>query len=513
MNLSELMKKKTIVGTIGAATIAVAGAGLWSVILTPTSSVAQSRPAASAVEAAPVSASPNARVALPDFADLVEKVSPSVVKIRTTAKVGERSAQPGMDGDMQEFFRRFFGVPVPNMPSPQNPSPQQDDEESRTRGVGSGFIYTQDGYIMTNAHVVEDADEIFVTLTDKREVKAKLIGADKRTDVAIVKIDLKNLPAVQIANVDKVRVGEWVIAIGSPFGLESTVTAGIVSAKARETGDFVPFIQTDVAINPGNSGGPLLNMKGEVIGINSQIYSRSGGYMGISFAIPMDEASRVAEQLRSTGRVIRGRIGVGITDISSDVAESMNLPKPTGAQVTMVEPGSPSEKAGLEAGDLILRVDGRTVEKAEDLRRMIGNTKPGSTVKLTLLRRGSEKQVTVSVAELEPDQKDQAAKSTTPQDDGSTTAKSLGLNVRDLTEAQKRELKVRGGVLVKDVSGPAARAGLRSGDVILQLGNQTTNTVKEFESASKQMDKSKPVSVLFRRGEWAQYATIRPSAQ
>ncbi|MGE0498853.1 MAG: trypsin-like peptidase domain-containing protein, partial [Ramlibacter sp.] len=271
--------------------------------------------------------------ALPDFTDLVDQVGPSVVNIRTLEKAHGSTGLPGnnMDEEMQEFFRRFFGQPLPGVPRSAPRPSQPQDEEPQPRGVGSGFILTPDGYVMTNAHVVDGADEVLVTLTDKREFKAKLIGADKRTDVAVVKIDATGLPAVKVGDVSRLRVGEWVMAIGSPFGLENTVTAGIVSAKQRDTGDYLPFIQTDVAINPGNSGGPLINMRGEVVGINSQIYSRSGGFMGSSFAIPMDEAIRVSDQLRATGRVSRGRIGVQIDQVTKDVAESIGLGKPVGA--------------------------------------------------------------------------------------------------------------------------------------------------------------------------------------
>ncbi len=267
---------------------------------------------------------------LPDFTDLVEQVGPSVVNIRTLERVRARSAQGPSDEDMQEFFRRFFGQPMPGVPR-QTPRPNRPQpEEEQPRGLGSGFILSADGYVMTNAHVVDGADEVIVTLTDKREFKAKIIGSDKRTDVAVVKIEATGLPAVKVGDVSRLKVGEWVMAIGSPFGLENTVTAGIVSAKQRDTGDFLPFIQTDVAINPGNSGGPLINMRGEVVGINSQIYSRSGGFMGISFAIPMDEATRVADSLRAFGRVSRGRIGVQIDQVSKEVAESIGLGQANG---------------------------------------------------------------------------------------------------------------------------------------------------------------------------------------
>ena len=339
---------------------------------------------------------------LPDFTDLVDQVGPSVVNIRTLERVASRQAPGAMDEEMLEFFRRF-GMPIPNAPR-QAPRPQQQQPEAeQPRGVGSGFILTSDGLIMTNAHVVDGADEVLVTLTDKREFKAKLIGADKRTDVAVVKIEASGLPAVKLGDVGRLRVGEWVMAIGSPFGLENTVTAGIVSAKQRDTGEYLPFIQTDVAINPGNSGGPLINMRGEVVGINSQIYSRSGGFMGISFAIPIDEATRVSEQLRVAGRVSRGRIGVQIDQVTKDVAESIGLGKPQGALVRSVEPGSPAEKAGIEAGDIITRFDGKPIERVADLPRLVGNTKPGSKSAVTVFRRGATRDLSVVIAEVEPE--------------------------------------------------------------------------------------------------------------
>jgi serine protease Do len=362
---------------------------------------------------------------------------------------------------------------------------------------------------MTNAHVVDGADEVVVRLTDKREFKAKIIGADKRTDVALVKIDAASLPFVRLGDVNKLKVGEWVLAIGSPFDLDNTVTAGIVSAKQRDTGDYLPLIQTDVAVNPGNSGGPLINMRGEVIGINSQIYSRSGGYMGISFAIPIDEAKNVADQLKAGGRVIRGRIGVQITPVTKDVAESIGLGKPIGALVRSVEAGGPAEKAGVEAGDIITKVDGRAVDRSQDVQRMIGNTKPGSRVTLQLYRRGSYRDAVVTVGEFEPEAPRAQA---TPPDVPATPVKSLGLAVADLSEAQKRELKVRGGVRVESAEGPAARAGLREGDVILSLNNTEVVDLKQFQAAVQKADKRKPLSVLVRRGEWVNYLVIRPAS-
>ena len=461
--------------------------------------------------AAPVGAA-TPRGELPDFTELVEKVGPSVVNIRTMERAG-RNAMPGgggsgMDPNMEEFFRRF-GIPLPGgRGGPRGGG--GGDEEPQQRGVGSGFILTADGLVMTNAHVVDGADELMVTLTDKREFKAKVIGLDKRTDVAVVKIEATGLPAVKLGDVSRLKVGEWVMAIGSPFGLENSVTAGIVSAKARDTGDYLPFIQTDVAINPGNSGGPLINMRGEVVGINSQIYSRSGGFMGISFAIPIDEASRVAEQLRTTGRVIRGRIGVTIAPVTKDVAESIGLGKPAGALVRGAESGGPADKAGIEAGDIITKVDGRAIDKSGDLPRIVGATRPGSKTVLQVFRRGAYRDVTVTVAEFEPDAPTRVAQSDAPvASAGSKSA--LGLTVTDLSEVAKRDLKLKGGVRVDAVEGAAARAGLREGDVILDLDNTEIADVRQFMAVSAKVEKARAVSVMVRRGEWVNYLVIRPA--
>ena len=453
---------------------------------------------------------------LPDFTELVEKVGPSVVGIRTTerARSASRNGSPELDDDMQEFFRRF-GIPVPKSrptpsPSPRTPqSPAPDGAEPQTRGVASGFILSPDGYVMTNAHVVDGADEVIVTLTDAREFKAKIVGSDLRSDVALVKIDATNLPAVRIGDVSKLKVGEWVMAIGSPFGLENTVTAGIVSAKSRDTGDLVKLIQTDVAINPGNSGGPLINLRGEVVGINSQIYSRSGGFMGISFAIPIDEAIRVSDSLRTTGRVIRGRIGVAIGPVTKEVAESIGLGKPVGAIVSSVESGGPADKAGVEAGDIITKVDGRPVEKFGDLPRMVGMTKPGTKTSLQLFRRGAYRDVSVAVVEFDsPEKAASASNKDLPKAPAATGA--LGLSVVELTDVQRKELKIKGGVRVDAVDGAAARAGVREGDVLLSVDNTEVSSVKQFEAAVQKVDKSKATTVLVRRGDVVNFLIIRP---
>ncbi|MEO8925078.1 MAG: Do family serine endopeptidase [Caldimonas sp.] len=450
---------------------------------------------------------------LPDFTELVEKVGPAVVNIRTTERSRASRMAPGgdIDEDMLEFFRRF-GIPMPNRPNPRSPQqPGDGDGEPQPRGVGSGFILNADGYVMTNAHVVEGADEVIVTLTDKREYKAKVVGADKKSDVALVHIEASGLPTVRIGDVGKLKVGEWVMAIGSPFGLENSVTAGIVSAKSRDTGDLLPLIQTDVPINPGNSGGPLINMRGEVVGINSQIYSRSGGYMGISFAIPIDEAIRVADQLRAGGRVIRGRIGVVIDRVTPEVAESIGLGKATGALVRTVEAGGPSDKAGVEAGDIITKVDAKAVESSVELPRIVGSIKPGNKATLHVFRRGSYRDLPVVVAELDPER---AATRRAPDRENAKPAApvgTLGLAVSDLTDAQKRELKVKNGVRVETAEGAAARAGVREGDVIVTIDNIEVVSARQFDAALAKLDKSKPVTLLVRRGDAANFLILRPA--
>ena len=449
-----------------------------------------------------------AKAELPDFTELVEKVGPSVVSVRTLERGRNVAGAPNIDPNMEEFLKRF-GIPIPGgRGAPRGGGGSNSDEEPQQRGVGSGFILSADGLIMTNAHVVEGADEVIVTLTDKREFKARLIGADKRTDVALVRIEATGLPIVRMGDVARLKVGEWVMAIGSPFGLVNSVTAGIVSAKGRETGEYLPFIQTDVAINPGNSGGPLINMRGEVVGINSQIYSRSGGYMGIAFAIPIDEAMRVADQLRATGRVIRGRIGVAIAPVSKEVAEAIGLGKPIGALVRSVESGGPADKAGVEAGDIITRVDGKLIESSVDLPRIVGGLKPGMKIGLQVFRRGNSRELTAVVSEFEPEQP-VVAKATEPG--ASAAAKSmLGISVSDLTDAQRRELKIRAGVRVDAVDGAAARAGLRVGDVILAMDNSDVSDARQFAAAAAKAEKLKSVSLMVRRSDWVNYVVIRP---
>jgi serine protease Do len=459
-------------------------------------------PAAQA--AAPVAVTPV--TGLPDFADLVDKVGPAVVNIRTTERV--RLDQGGPDDEMQEFLRRFFGGQM--APRGRRGGPVEQPQEERVqRGVGSGFIISDDGYVLTNAHVVEGADEVVVTLTDRREFKAKVLGSDARSDVAVLKVDARNLPSVRIGDSSKIRVGEWVIAIGSPFNLENTVTAGIISAKARDTGEYLPLIQSDVAVNPGNSGGPLINMRGEVIGINSQIATLSGGYNGISFAVPIDEVMRVTDQIRKTGKVTRGRLGVQISDVTTDVAESLGLGRARGAEVAMVEPGGPADKAGVKVGDIILKFNGKDIERSSDLPRLVGGTAVGSRATVTVWRRGSQLDVPVTIVELQDD-KSPTAKATPKKPTPEQAPNALGLHVSDLTAAQKRELKTEAGVLVEFAEGRAASAGIRQGDVILQMNNVEITGAGQFNGLVAKLDARKPVALLVRRENVSRYLVIRP---
>ncbi len=436
---------------------------------------------------------------LPDFTELVEKQGPAVVNISTTQSVRNPLLPqiPNLQEDdpFYEFFRRFIPQPGPR--------------EFQSQSLGSGFIISQDGYILTNAHVVEAADEVTVKLNDKREFKAKVIGADRRTDVALIKIDASNLPAVRFGDPNRLKVGEWVLAIGSPFGFENTVTAGIVSAKGRSLPqeNYVPFIQTDVAVNPGNSGGPLFNLRGEVVGINSQIYSRTGGFMGLSFAIPIDVANDIAQQLRTSGKVTRGRIGVVIQPVTKELADGFGLSRPQGALVNSVEKGGPADKAGIEAGDVILRFDSKVVNASEDLPRVVGATKPGSRVTLQIWRNKQARDLQVVVAEIQDDRATrQGRRGGKPP---TASPSQYGLTLSDLTETQRAELKVSGGVLVENAQGAAARAGIRRGDVILAINNQDVKSVEQFNQVMGQFDKGRIVALLIRRGANSLYVPFR----
>lgn len=451
---------------------------------------------------------------LPNFADIVDRTGPGVVNIRTTERAKMTQSHAGVDDDdMQEFFRRFFGVPMPRQQphDPRNnrkPGNKSLPHEEIPRGVGSGFIISHDGYLLTNAHVIEGASDVYVMLNDKREFKAKIIGSDIRTDVALLKIDGKNLPQLVMGDSNNIRVGEWVLAIGSPFGLDNTVTAGIVSAKARDTGDYLPLIQTDVAVNPGNSGGPLINLKGEVVGINSQIYSRSGGFMGISFAVPIDEVLRVSHQLKLSGKVQRGRIGIQIGEVTQEVAESLGLIKSKGALVQRVEFDGPAEKAGLEVGDIVLKFNGIVIDKPSDLPRLVGNTKPGACVQISIWRKGNIQDISAIIGELAADSAVQQSELISKSE---TLANALGLIVSNLTSLQKKELKIDNGVLVESAIGVAADAGLRAGDVIQRLNDTDIKSVKQFNYLVKKLDRKKRAALLVRRGDSAQFVPLLPN--
>jgi serine protease Do len=440
---------------------------------------------------------------LPDFTRLVEEQGAAVVNISTT-QAPRRASVPQLpnieDEEMLEFFRRF----IPRQPAP-GPGPE-------SRSLGSGFIISADGYILTNAHVIDAADEIDVRLTDKREFKAKVIGADKRTDVALIKIEAGNLPAVRTGDPARLKVGEWVVAIGSPFGFENTVTAGIVSAKGRSLPqeNFVPFIQTDVAINPGNSGGPLFNMKGEVVGVNSQIYSRTGGFMGLSFAIPIDVALDIQNQLREHGRVSRGRIGVVIQEVTKDLAASFGLQRPRGALVNSVEKGSPADKAGIEATDIITRFDGKEVESSSDLPRIVGGTRPGSRAQVEVWRKGASRVLGITVGELLEERV--AARDAPPAPQAAPLAANrLGVVVSELNAEQKRELKLASGLLVTEVRA-GARAELRRGDVLLKLvhnGQHTDlKTTEQLNRVLAGLEKNAVITFLVRRGDNTAFITV-----
>jgi serine protease Do len=452
-------------------------------------------PASAAVApAAPTSAS--VQRGLPDFTDLVERVGPAVVNISVDQAPGDDDSDNfspfGNDPLLNDFLRRF-GVPqMPNIP------------RGERHGIGSGFIVSSDGYVLTNAHVVGeggDNTELTVRLSDKREFSAKVIGVDRRTDIAVLKIDAKGLPTVAIGDASRARVGEWVVAMGSPFGFEHSVTAGIISAKARRLPDenYVPFIQTDVAINPGNSGGPLFDLDGRVIGINSQIYSRSGGFMGISFAIPIDVAMNVKDQLVQHGRVQRGRLGVYIQGVNADLASSFGLAEPHGALVSKVETGSAADKAGLKVGDVVLAVDGAKVGESAELPRIIGDKRPGSKVNLEIWRDGKRREVVAVLDDVDANENDNAPSGHGKDSDAKNKLGDLGVGARALTAREASRLGVAGGLVIETVGGPAARAGLRPGDVILALNNQPVGSPAQFRQQLSQAGKR--FALLVQRGE------------
>ena len=434
-------------------------------------------------------------VSLPDFTVLAEQQGSKVVNISSIKNAVNRASQQlsPQEEHMQEFFNRF-GIP---MPPGMGPNDQQQRQMSAT---GSGFILESDGYIITNAHVVGEADSIIVKLADKREFQAKLLGIDRRTDVALLKIDAKDLPAVKLGNPKKIKVGEWVAAIGSPFGLENTMTVGVVSAKGRalpQQENYVPFIQTDVAINPGNSGGPLFNTNGEVIGINSQIYSRTGGYMGLSFAIPIDVAMDVAAQLKNNGRVVRGWLGIAIQEVTDELTEALGLKDKNGALVAAVNKGTPAGKAGIEAGDVILKFNNKTIETSSDLPKYVRITKPNNVVPVQIWRNGKTKTLRVKIGEM-PDDRMQASNKKTIKE----SANRIGLVLKEATAKDKKMLEGRNGLVVVKASGPAVSSQIRDGDIILALNNTPVTSIRAFNREINKTPKGKTIALLiYRNGD------------
>jgi serine protease Do len=464
-------------------------------------------PAAKAGPVVPtVPVTPSTHFALPDFAPLVERYGPAVVNVQVVERA-QSAAQPGEQGEedpFSDFFKRF-GIPAPQMgPRGGNAQP--------THGEGSGFIVTPDGYILTNAHVVADAETVTVRLTDRREFSAKVVGMDTRTDVAVIKINASaTLPTVRIGNPNTLKAGEWVLAIGSPFGFENSATAGIVSSLGRslpgEDGNgYVPFIQTDVPVNPGNSGGPLFNLQGEVVGINSQIFSRTGGYMGLSFAIPIDVAMDVREQLIKTGHVTRGRIGVTIQDVNAQLAESFGLDRPRGALVSSVQPGSPGEKAGLKPGDVVVGVNGHLIERSAELPAIIARIKPGTDTELDIWRSGKQQEVPVKVALLDEHQTLTASRHGRHESDEES---HLGLAVRPLQPQEKQQAETDGNLVVEHVSGPAAAAGVQPGDIILGVNGKRVKSIEELQTATKALGKN--VALLIQRENAQIFVPLRLS--
>ncbi|WP_313085428.1 DegQ family serine endoprotease [Pseudomonas sp.] len=443
-----------------------------------------------------------AQAQLPDFTPLVERASPAVVNISTKQSLAARGANPHMPDldQLPPIFREFFKDRVPPKPDPQR----------EAQSLGSGFIISADGFVLTNNHVIADADEILVRLPDRSELEATLVGADPRTDVALLKIEGADLPTVALGDSRRLKVGEWVLAIGSPFGFDHTVTAGIVSGTGRNLPNesYVPFIQTDVAINPGNSGGPLFNLDGEVVGINSQIFTRSGGFMGLSFAIPIDVAMDVADQLRTTGKVSRGWLGVAIQEVNRDLAESFGLERPAGALVAQVIDGAPAARSGLRVGDIILSVDGQDIDTSADLPHLIGAIKPGSEARLGIVRDGARDTVSVAIGAL-PDEAE--ADAAGGGDSGSEQSSNrLGVKVSELTDEQRRTLDVPAGVVITEVqNGPAAMIGLRPGDVITHLNNEAIESTDSFSRVAEQLPKNRSVSMRVLRQGRASFITFK----
>lgn len=441
---------------------------------------------------------------LPDFTGLVKQAAPGVVNIATTSSVSAPNGPYGQQ-DVPEIFRRFFGDQMPPMPG----APQGEEER---KSLGSGFVIRKDGYILTNAHVVKDADEIMVRLNDRRELPAKLVGSDPRTDVALLKVDADDLPTLKIGDSDDLEAGEWVAAIGSPFGFDHSVTAGIVSAINRTlpSETYVPFIQTDVAINPGNSGGPLFNLDGEVVGINSQIYTRSGGFMGLSFAVPISVAMNVADQLRTEGHVSRGWLGVVIQPVSKDLAESFGLDGTKGALVSDVSDDSPAQKAGLKAGDVILSADGSDIDDSTTLPRLIGQVAPGDEVSLQVMRGGDQRKVDVTVG----DWPDQTAADGSPSSASSNDQTKLGIAISDLSDQEKQQLDIDNGALVRrvDPRGAAATAGIQPGDVVVSFDQKAIDSADQLIDAVKQADGDRAIPVRIVRDGTSLFVALRLKA-
>jgi serine protease Do len=499
MNLLSFLKKPLIAGVIGASAIALPAGALYLAASPRAVATAQTTAAPAAPASAPSASNPAGM--LPDFSSMVQKYGPAVVNITVTTKVSaayqgdEQGDDPGDDqgdspfGPNSPFAPFFRGLPF------QNPQPQP------MHGEGSGFIIRTDGLIMTNAHVVKGASEVTVRLTDRREYTAKVVGVDSKSDIAVIKINAKDLPTVRIGDSKSLKVGEWVLAIGAPFGFENSATAGIVSAKGRTlAGDYVPFIQTDVPINPGNSGGPLFNMRGEVVGINSQIYSRSGGYMGVSFSIPIDVAMQVGQQLQTSGHVTRGKLGVVIQNVTQGLADSFGLPQPEGALVSSVEKGGPAEKAGIEPGDVILKLNGELLKDSTELPVQIASVSPGTTVNLEIWRNHATRDVSVKLGEMTDTR---TASASEPNHEGG----KLGLAVRPLTSEEQRQSNMKGGLVVERSTGPAADAGIQRGDVVLAANGSPVQSADELRSA---IEKSKGhIALLIQRGETRLFVPVR----
>ncbi|MCE1194464.1 MAG: DegQ family serine endoprotease [Acidovorax sp.] len=502
MNTVAITPRRLLLALVAAGVIGGTGAGIV------VGHHAQANPAPVALATPAIQAAAPGAAALPSFAQITAQNGPAVVNISVTGSTKTAMADDGEDDDdpqpaarqhggprmdpndpFYEFFRQF-GIPAPGM--------QQAPRNVPTHGLGSGFIVSPDGLVLTNAHVVKGASEVVVKLTDRREFRAKVLGADAKTDVAVLKINAKNLPTVRLGNTRDLQVGEWVLAIGSPFGFENSVTAGVVSAKGRSLPDdsLVPFIQTDVAVNPGNSGGPLFNARGEVVGINSQIYSRSGGYQGVSFSIPIELASKIKDQIVATGKVRHAQLGVAVQEVNQAFAESFALDKPEGALVASVSPGSPAEKAGLQPGDVIRQMDGQPIVASGDLPAWVGQAQPGQQAKLSVWRQGKPVELTATLG----DASDKSSAKQARNDDAVGKGR-LGLSLRPLEPQERREMSANGGVadglVIEQARGPAAAAGVQPGDVLLAINGAPAKNIEQVRAAMAKAGKS--VALLIER--------------